>query len=290
MSILINRHSRVICQGMTGREGTFHTQHMLEYGTQLLAGVVPGRGGQEHLGLPMFDTVLAARAATDANVSIIFVPAIFAADAIVEAAEAGIELIVCITEHIPVHDMLRVKAALHFHDVKLIGPNTPGVITPGESKIGIMPSEIHMPGGIGIVSRSGTLTYEAVMQTTRAGLGQSTCVGIGGDPVHGLSFIDVLSMFEEDRRTKGMIMVGEIGGREEEEAAQFIRRHVRKPVVAYVAGMTAPRGRMMGHAGAIISRGMGTAREKFHALEAAGVLIVRSPMDMGARMWEFFKG
>jgi succinyl-CoA synthetase alpha subunit len=289
MSILVNKQSKIVCQGITGNQGSFHTEQCIEYGTKVVAGVTPGRGGEEHLGVPVYNTMREAVAETGADVSMIYVPAPFAADAILEAADSGVALIVCITEGIPVLDMVKVKSALGSYDCRLIGPNCPGIITPDECKIGIMPGFIHKKGRIGVVSRSGTLTYEAVYQTTQNGLGQSTCIGIGGDPVRGMNFIDCLELFQADPETDGVVMVGEIGGTDEEAAAEFIQSEVSKPVVAYIAGVTAPPGKRMGHAGAIIAGGKGTADDKFRALDAAGVATVRSPAELGSKMLELLK-
>ena len=286
MSILIDKNTKVICQGFTGSQGTFHSEQAIAYGTKMVGGVTPGKGGQEHLGLPVFNTVSEAVTATGADASVIYVPAAFCKDSILEAANSGIQLIVCITEGIPTLDMLEAKVKCDELGVRLVGPNCPGVITPGECKIGIMPAAIHLPGKVGVVSRSGTLTYEAVKQTTDAGYGQSTCVGIGGDPIPGSNFIDILELFEKDPATEAIVMIGEIGGTAEEEAATYIKENVSKPVVSYIAGVTAPKGKRMGHAGAIISGGKGTADEKFAALEDAGVKTVRSLADIASGLAE----
>ncbi len=287
MSVLVDKTTRVICQGFTGKQGTFHSEQAIAYGTNMVAGVTPGKGGTTHLNLPVYNTVKEAVNEQQANASVIYVPAAFCMDSIIEAIDAGIEVIVCITEGIPTLDMLRVKYYLETHDnTILIGPNCPGIITPSECKIGIMPGEIHQEGKVGIVSRSGTLTYEAVKQTTDCGLGQSTCIGIGGDPIPGMNFVDAIKLFEQDPKTEAIVMVGEIGGSAEEEAAEFIKNKITKPVIAYIAGVTAPPGKRMGHAGAIISGGKGTAEDKFAALEEAGVITVKSPADIGKAVLE----
>ena len=284
MSVLVNASSKIICQGITGSQGTFHTEQCIEYGTQIIGGVTPGRGGQEHLGVPVFNSVREAKESIEFEVSMIFVPPKFAADAIIAAVEAEVGLIVCITEGIPVQDMIEIKACLKSSSSVLLGPNCPGIITPDESKIGIMPGFIHQKGSIGIISRSGTLTYEAVHQTTKHGLGQSTCIGIGGDPIKGLNFIDCLKLFESDIETQGIVLVGEIGGSDEEKAAEYIKEHVTKPVVAYIAGVSAPPGKRMGHAGAIVTGTEGTADSKYEAFQEAGVHTVESPALIGEKM------
>ncbi|MCI5064491.1 succinate--CoA ligase subunit alpha [bacterium] len=289
MSILVNKDTKVLTQGMTGKSGSFHTEKCLEYGTQMVAGVGPGKGGKEHLGIPLFDTVEQAKDKTGANASIIYVPPPFAADAIMEAVDADLDLVICITEGIPVLDMLKVNTFMKGKRTRLVGPNCPGVITPGEAKLGIMPGQIHKPGNVGVVSRSGTLTYEAVFQLTELGIGQSTCVGIGGDPLNGTNFIDCLELFEADPDTEAVVMIGEIGGTAEEEAAAWIQENMKKPVVSFIAGATAPAGRTMGHAGAIVSGGKGTAEGKFAALEAAGVTVSRSPAMLGEKIQGLLK-
>jgi succinyl-CoA synthetase alpha subunit len=289
MSILVNKETKVICQGITGEQGTFHSRQMVAYGTKMVGGVTPGKGGTDVDGIPVFNTVAEAREKTGANASVIYVPAPFAADAVMEAVDAGVELVICITEGIPVVDMVKVKRFMDGRSSRLVGPNCPGVITPDECKIGIMPGHIHKSGPVGVVSRSGTLTYEAVDQLTRLGLGQSTCVGIGGDPVNGTDFIDVLDLFEKDADTKAIVMIGEIGGTDEEEACEFIKKNVTKPVVGYIAGVTAPKGKRMGHAGAIISGGKGTAAEKMKAMEAAGIRVTQSPAQIGSAVAEYLK-